>query len=304
MDVSIIIVNYNTKELLKACIESIYKQRMAVSYEIIVVDNDSKDGSGQMVKDFFQEVILVQSKENLGFGRANNLGVRYASGDFLFFLNSDTLFLNNALDFFVEFYKNNKFKIGALGAILSDSEKNYCHSYGPFITPKLLIKDIISKYTNVIGKVSNAQNAYLHPSEVTSTYIRVDYITGADLFVPKGVVKEIGVFDPIFFMYCEEVDWQKRMDMSGYERLIIPGPEIVHLEGASAPSKTKHRSLGRVYNIFKSQMMYINKYNPYYIYLLFRVVFAILWIPAILARKDSISEKLNVIKLLLSPICA
>ena len=97
MDVSIIIVNYNTKDLLVNCLNSIYEKTKDVLFEIIIVDNASIDGSEEMIKNDFKEVVFIQSGDNIGFGRANNLGIKEAKGDCIFLLNSDTILLNNAI---------------------------------------------------------------------------------------------------------------------------------------------------------------------------------------------------------------
>ncbi|MBQ9722805.1 MAG: glycosyltransferase family 2 protein [Bacteroidales bacterium] len=302
MDVSIIIVNYNTKELLRNCIQSIYNHKTQSSYEIIVVDNNSHDGSCEMIKSEFTKVKLIESSENLGFGRANNLGLKHASGSYFFFLNSDTVLLNNAIDYFVEFCAQRKeLKIGAVGSILIDSDNRNMHSYGTFITIKSLLLDILYKYKGIFRKAEVLNDIYLHPESVSSP-ICVEYITGADLFVPAMVVDDIGDFDPRFFMYCEEVDWQKRMCDSGYGRFIIPGPKIIHLEGASAPSTSRHRSIGRILNTFVSQIQYIAKHMSRGKYLLFRICFASLWILPICFRADSFKDKLRVIKVLFAPV--
>ena len=93
MDVSIIIVNYNTKELTLQCLNSIFKQTIKIEYEIIVVDNASVDGSQKIIKEYYPKVILIENKENFGFGIANNIGAKYAQGKYLFFLNSDNITL-------------------------------------------------------------------------------------------------------------------------------------------------------------------------------------------------------------------
>ena len=126
----------------------------------------------------------------------------------------------------------------------------------------------------------------------------MDYITGADLFIPYKVYQELEGFDPMFFMYCEEVDWQYRMAINGYKRLIINEPEIIHLEGGSDPSQSSAWSFNRMKNIFTSKLYYIKKHNKYSAYICFRFFYLGLWIPLILLRKDLFSNKLKLIQLL------
>ena len=106
MDVSIIIVNYNTKKLIKNCINSIYKHTKDVDFEIIVSDNGSVDGSVEMIKSEFPNVILIENNANLGFGAANNRGLKIAKGKYIFYLNSDTVLLNNAVKYFFDYWEN------------------------------------------------------------------------------------------------------------------------------------------------------------------------------------------------------
>ncbi len=106
MDVSIIIVSYNTCDILSACLNSIKEQTKEISYEVIVVDNDSKDNTKLMIENNYQWVKIIKSSVNLGFGRANNLGVSYARGKYLFFLNSDTVLINNAVYYFSNLQKS------------------------------------------------------------------------------------------------------------------------------------------------------------------------------------------------------
>lgn len=278
MDVSIIIVNYNTKDLLAQCIHSIKDNTLGIAYEIIVVDNDSHDASVEMLKMDFPQVAVVEAGGNIGFGRANNLGMQIASGKYLFLLNSDTILVNNAVkDFYdqAEQLKQNGYKVGAIGSILLTSSMSTCHSYGKFITPKSELTNVLAKYLRFLKYKNNTNPDLIN--EPTS----VDYITGADLFIPKTVFDEIGGFDPAFFMYCEEVDWQKRMKDHGYERLIVPGPEIIHLEGGSDSAKRKLWSPSRLANIYTSKKIYQKKnFNPY-IYPFFRMAYKILNTPSI-----------------------
>lgn len=285
MDVSIIIVSYNTCDILSACLNSIKEQTKEISYEVIVVDNDSKDNTKLMIENNYQWVKIIKSSVNLGFGRANNLGVSYARGKYLFFLNSDTVLINNAVYYFFEFAEKHHKPFGALGCILTGVNGLPCHSYGKFITPKNELKESIAKYLRFLKDKS-----LLHPNKITSP-LDVDYITGADLFVPKKVFEDIGGFDPLFFMYCEEVDWQKRMDDKNLKRLIIPGPEIVHLEGGSDLSKSSIWSKSRRNNFHKSKKIYYVKHFNHKIMPFFKTCKFLLDLPIIALLK--IYDKFN-----------
>lgn len=270
MDVSVIIVNYNTRELLVNCIESIKLNTFNVSYEVIIVDNDSHDGSQEMLRLQYPWVRLIETGENLGFGRANNIGMQNALGKYFLLLNSDTIFENNVLKFFYDYSESNS-HFGALGTVLLGINKKPCHSYGKFISAKSELLEALSVYFRFLKNKSK-----LHPREVISPF-EVEYITGADLFVPRKIFDEIGGFDPSFFMYCEEVDWQKRMNGYGYRRIIIPGPKIIHLEGGSDKSKTSIWSVSRLINFVSSKKIYHKKHFGKLSYFLFRPIYFTLY---------------------------
>lgn len=278
-DISVIIVNYNTKDLLRDCINSIHRNTHDVDFEIIVVDNASSDGSIDMLRQDFPDVMAVDAGGNLGFGRANNLGMTKASGKYLFLLNSDTLLLNNALKEFydcAERLRSEGCRIGAMGTILFDRNHNTCHSYGHFITPSVELKELTAKYLRFLKDSSNT-----HPSRIKGE-MDVDYITGADMFLPVEVFNQTGGFDPDFFMYCEEVDWQKRMAEAGLRRIVIDGPEIVHLEGGSEKGATNYWSPRRLANLYTSRKIYRRKHYNRLILPAFRALHFILDIPSIL----------------------
>ncbi len=244
-DVSIIIVNYNTHKLLRNCLISIIENTKRCSYEIIVVDNASTDNSREIVTEF-TSVKWIQSEVNLGFGKANNIGSLEASGKYLFFLNSDTILLNDAISIFYDFFEeNNKNEeLGAGGSYLLDLNHNDNLSYASFPSVSFEWKYLINK----ILKKSDIQS---------KTNKEVDVVTGADLFIKKDTFQMSGGFDPQFFMYYEETDLQFRLRKLHKKNVIIVGPLIIHLDGGSF----KHNGL--TYNRFcmaqKSYNYYVKK---------------------------------------------
>ena len=244
MDVSIIIVNYNTKQLLKQCINSIYEKTKDITFEIIISDNGSTDGSCEMLKSAFPNVIIVENKENLGFGKANNRGREKASGKYVFYLNSDTILVNNAIKIFYDYFEENTDKkIGALGCNLCNAEMQTNFSYGDFGTSightKELIKLILKNTRYTFNKI------FLHkpfpdiPFEKSikeKKYGDVDYICGADLFMKND---NFANFDEHYFLYFEEIDLQYNLFKNNLSRKLIEGPEIIHLQGGSAKTTKK-----------------------------------------------------------------
>ena len=225
MYVSVIIVNYNTRQMTCDCLHSIRMHTRDVNYEIIVVDNASTDGSVAHIKTHFAGVRVISSDRNLGFGKANNKGALEARGKYLFFLNSDTLLLNNAIHFFFYYMERNK-EVGAVGGILLNEQGQVSFSYSRFPSPQTEVK-------YVLNKLFHRPTIPTVPSQPVS----VDFISGADLFIRKATFERLNGFDPEFFMYYEEVDLQKRMDLLGLKRIILPEVRIIHLEGGSFASK-------------------------------------------------------------------
>lgn len=253
MDVSIIIVNYNTKQLLADCIASIYKYTTNIKYEIIVSDNGSEDGSKDYVLNLFPNVIYIENNENLGFGRANNVGVKKASGKYIFLLNSDTVLLNNAIYLFFEYAEKNENLL--LGSYLLDRDMNIGASYGKFEKYFTYIKrfqyDFLPKYCRTILKNRAEKNRICKKEEKI-----VDFLSGADLFIKKEIFSELGGFDENIFMYSEDSDLCRRAALKGYYSKVITSPEIMHLEGQSSTSSSRKLIMKE-----KSLLYYLRKYS-------------------------------------------
>lgn len=269
IDVSIILVNYNTRALTIQCLHSIFKQTKDLVIEVLVVDNNSKDGTQHEIRQSFPQVILIENEENIGFGRANNVGIQYAKGKYLFFLNTDTLLLNNAIKMFFDFMEEpSLIPLGGVGSVLLDEKKNPTHSSGPFPNKWEPIKSqLIGYFTKKYVSIQIKRELSRYTKDMP--FIEVDYVTGADLFVSKSLIEEFGGFDPHFFMYFEESDLQNRMHAQGYRNFIINGPEIIHYQGSS-DSKPGFSPAKRAMND-KSMFYYLKKRSGMVGYYLFRV---------------------------------
>jgi GT2 family glycosyltransferase len=237
MDVSIIIVNYNTKNLIHNCLLSIYRQTKNIDFEVIVSDNDSIDGSVEMIKVEFPKVILIENKINLGFGAANNRGLDIAKGKYILYLNSDTVLFNNAIKIFYDFWESypEPDKLGAIGCNLFDENFNITYSYENFPTIfntiKRLIRINITLSIKTILCLFKYDYQKLRKKIIYKQHIgMVDYIIGADLFMKND--KNIR-YDERFFLYYEETELQYRLSLFGKKRLLIDGPVIQHLMGGS-----------------------------------------------------------------------
>jgi GT2 family glycosyltransferase len=229
MDVSIIIVNYNTRALLKQCIDSVIEKTHDINFEIIVVDNASSDGSQQMVKENFPNITLIESSENLGFGRANNLGFEYAKGQNILLLNPDTILLNNAVKILSD-YLNYNSQVGICGGNLFDEKGCPTHSFNRCLPS--VFWELNKLFIGLPYKIRYGKNGCFNN---TKDPLKVGFIVGADMMLRSSILNTVGRFDPDFFMFYEETELTYRVKKSGFFVYSVPNAHIVHLEGRSLP---------------------------------------------------------------------
>ena len=231
MDISIILVNYNTKQLTLDCLSSIYEKTTGVEFEVFVVDNASCDDSTSAIKAAFPQVKLIENPENIGFGRANNIAIKQSNGKYVFLLNTDTALINNAIKVLFDFMEKSP-QTGACGGNLFDAEMNPVHSFGLLKTPKNYIFRLLGLRYLCKRKKNDTNRGELQ---------QVGQIIGADLMLRKSVLDEIGIFDERFFLYFEESELQFRIKKAGYEIFYIPDAFIFHFEGGSSKNNKKIR---------------------------------------------------------------
>lgn len=229
MDVSIIIVNYHTEDLIKDAIDSILEKTRDVSCEIIVVDSAPDDHARKILGglDPRMPYRYLELEENIGFGRANNEGFRYATGKYLFCLNPDTLLVNNAVKILYDFMESHP-RCGACGGNLFHDDMRPTHPFRR-ILPGILweLSDGMKRFPEHVLFGRNSK--FNHSGRPK----KVGYITGADLMLRAALIKEIGAFAPEFFMYFEETDLCCRIRKAGYDIFSVPDAKIIHLEGKS-----------------------------------------------------------------------
>ena len=283
MQVSIVIVNYNTCDLLRNCLRSVYAQTKDIDFEVVVSDNGSVDGSVEMVRQEFPQVVLVENKANLGFGPANNRGVNVSKGEFIFYLNSDTLLLNNAIKIFYDYWKAHENEnLGALGCNLVDGENKISHSYGSFQSASFLLKKMVlhvaSFYAKNVFKRLGADMSK-HQRLPVNEYKTgdVDYVTGADLFV-KNDPKYL--FDENFFLYFEETDIQYRMMKDGLVRRMIDGPSVAHLVrgGAERPDDVMLCGTFSLIQSEISKVRFVKKHLSKTVAFLLKFLISVIWL--------------------------
>lgn len=231
MQLSIIIVNFNTKDILKNCLDSAMKNSEGVDYEVIVVDNASSDGSQDLVRKEFSRVKLICNRENLGFAKANNQGIKAAKGKYLLLLNSDTILLDKVLVKALSFIEDRK-DAGIVGCKVLNPDRTLqfsCYHFPGFMMELLFFtKDII--------KSGNNPFAYYRYMKYWDhgTIRKVDCLAGCFLLIKKEVFDEAGYLDEKFFMYHEDSEFCLRVKRrTKYKVYYYPEPEIIHFGGMS-----------------------------------------------------------------------
>ncbi|MEJ7587420.1 MAG: glycosyltransferase family 2 protein [Ferruginibacter sp.] len=232
IDVTVIIINYKTCSLTLDCIRSVFEKTANIHFEIIVVDNASGDECVAVLNEAFPAVKVIEPNTNLGFGKANNLAASHAKGRYLFFLNSDTVLLNNAIEALFSCLQSDVGKtMGICGPNLFTKELRAHHSYAtsyPSLLNIFLYRSRLSKFFrktdvfNVTGKIKD-----------------VAIIIGAALFIPARVFEELEGFDPVFFMYVEDGDLSYRAKAMGYRIVSVPNAKIIHYQGKSSSTGSK-----------------------------------------------------------------
>lgn len=283
MDVSIIIVNYNTKELTKNCLQSIYQQTKDVEFEVIVSDNGSADGSVGMIKDLFPSVVLVENNANLGFGAANNRGLEVAKGKYVLYLNSDTVLLNNAVKIFFDYFEafGEKESLGVLGGSLYSPEMLYIGCGGKFMginhELKVAFIDFLRIQKNSFFPKKNAFKSSNKANEFSPYRGVIDYVYGCDMFLKND---QMAKFDERFFMYREEEDLQLQIFRANKKAYILDEPKIIHYDGASSRINKNlsvmdyYRSFSKLNTMVSSVLFAKKNYNaPIRVFVLKMLVF-------------------------------
>lgn len=243
IDLSIIIVNTNNRTILKQCLESLYKNTHKISFEIIVSDNASTDGSQAMVKKEFPKVRLIENKTNLGFIKASNQGLGLYNARYAILLNDDTLIKESALDNMLAFMDQNP-SAGACGAKL------------------LNVDGTVQRQGGIFGK-----KFWLSPKPIP-----VDFVIGAALMVRKEVIDKIGIMDENLFFYNDDLDWCLRIRKAGWKVYFLPQAEIVHYGGYSSRRTFNPRLF---IEGFRGGLYYCRKHYGEFAFHLYRFLLAV-----------------------------
>ena len=231
MDLSIIIVNYKSSGLVLDCIKSVYQQTRQISFEIILVDNDSNDDCRELVLSEFPQVKWLQTGYNAGFARANNAGIKIAKGEFVLLLNSDTIILDGALDKTIALFKQDN-AVGC-GVQLLNTDGSDQISGAHFVKGGLnflLPLPYLGRFIRYIGYKLNTRVPSI--TAVTNR-VEVDWIVGAFLMARKTAIEKAGLLDEDFFMYAEEIEWCSRLRKQG-KMVLYSEPKVIHIGGGTS----------------------------------------------------------------------
>lgn len=225
MEISIIINNYKTKGLLKQCLKGILAFPSAVPYEIIVIDNNSRDGSAELVKENFPIVKLIEAKENLGHHKGNNSGVKNSSGKYILISNTDIAFLDNSIDKVYQFMEAHP-EAALVGPRLKNPDGSIQSSCLRF--PGKLVPIYRRTFLGQMPFARKKLDDYLMADFNHQETKEVDWILGACVMVRREAIEKVGLMDEDLFLYFGDVAWCKKFWEAGYKVYYFAGTDIVH----------------------------------------------------------------------------
>ncbi|TSC85009.1 MAG: glycosyltransferase [Parcubacteria group bacterium Gr01-1014_13] len=257
MKLSVILVNWNTCDLTKQALASIYKETSGIDFEVIVVDNNSADNSVEMIKKEFPQVVLIVNPDNRGFGKANNQGLKIAQGDYLMFLNTDVVVLDSALNKLVN-YLDQHADVMLVGPRLLNKDMTFQHACRRMLPNPLNSLFHLFGLTKIFknNKLVNQYKQYAIDPEITGS---TQALSGAAMMFRRQVYAEIGGFDERFFMYGEDLDFCKRVLDKGWKIVYVSDAKIIHFGGQSS-GKRRVKSL---VNFYEAMWLYYKKHFKY-----------------------------------------
>jgi GT2 family glycosyltransferase len=254
IQVSVIIVNYNVRYFIEQAIVSVKKAAKNINFEIIVVDNNSSDASVEMLLQKFPEITLIANKENVGFGRANNQGIKIAQGSHILLLNPDTVLQENTLEVCLNFVQNTP-DCGALGVKMIDGKGNFLpESKRALPWPKVAFYKM-SGLARLFPKSSTFGQYHLGYLDKDENH-QVEVLSGAFMFFRSALLSKIGGFDEDYFMYGEDIDLSYQVLKEGYKNYYLADTSIIHYKGES----TKKGSLNYVKVFYEAMLIFARKH--------------------------------------------
>lgn len=285
--VSIVIVNYNSGEYLKKTVDSVLTDGKGFNFEIIVVDNNSGDGSADLNYNDTR-VRIIKNSKNEGFGRANNIGVAASSGEYILILNNDTLLLENTVPPLLKILRQNK-NTGVAAPLILYPDRTVQPSYGMDLTifTEFLQKFFFDKVQ--IRRYEKRKNYTLKP----------DWVTGACFLIKRSLYEEIGGFDENYFIYVEDADLCRRVRNRGYEIVFTTEAELIHFKG-----KSTSKCMSVIAPVIKeSQLYYYKTHNSRLSFHSLKLYFRLFYrLKAFLYRMKGDSDNLNISRNILKTV--
>lgn len=254
MQISVVIVNYNVRPYLEQCLTSLLNALAGISSEVIVVDNNSADGSCPMVRERFPSVILIPNNHNPGFATATNQGLRIAKGKYLLLLNPDTVLPVNAISVLLDFM-NNTPDAGAAGLRMIDGRGRFLpESKRGLPTPAAAFFRVSGIYR--LFPRSSYFNRYYMGDKSPDSVQEIEVLTGAFMFIRKETLEKVGLLDEDFFMYGEDIDLSYRITSAGFSVYYLPEPTIIHYKGES----TRQSDYNYLIHFYRSMIIFVRKH--------------------------------------------
>lgn len=251
---SVVIVNYNVQHFLEQCLHSVRKAVQGIDAEVFVVDNNSVDGSVQMVKEKFPEVILIANKENTGFSKANNQAIRLAKGEYVLLLNPDTVVEENTFRKVIDFMDSHA-DAGGLGVQMIDGKGNFLpESKRGLPTPSVAFYKIFG-LSALFPKSKTFGRYHLGYLDRNQTH-SVEVLSGAFMLLRKAALDKVGLLDEDYFMYGEDIDLSYRIILGGYKNYYFHDTRIIHYKGES----TKKSSVNYVFVFYRAMVIFAKKH--------------------------------------------
>jgi hypothetical protein len=273
-DVSFSITNYNTKDFLGSCVDSVIKGVKGFSYEIIVVDDASSDGSAAMIREKYPQVKVIENEINKGYVRSNNIGIRASSGRCIMSLNSDTVVLVGSIDKIISFLDNDP-DAGAAGPKLLNSDGSIqFQARRGFPSPlnSLFYFSGLSKLFPNNKSIGGYLLSYLDDRAT----VEVDSLCGAAMIVKRDIIDKVGLMDESYFMYGDDIDWCYRIKQAGWKVYYFPEAEVIHYGGRGG---SRRRSYRNIFEFHRAMAVFYGKhYAKRYLFLVNWTVYAGIWL--------------------------
>jgi GT2 family glycosyltransferase len=261
VDMSIVLVCWNNKAYLGPCLESLYNSQLRSTFDVVVVDNGSTDGSLEMLRQDYPEILVIENGHNVGLSKASNQGIESTNGKYILLLNNDTIVNREALDAFVD-YLNEHPEVGAVGGKLLNEDRSFQAGYAKFST-------LWEEFLIVTG--IGYQLAPGFPSHYDADHpLPVGWLSSACLLIRREALDQVGLLDEQYFIYGDEADLQYRLQKAGWQVIYLPEAFTIHFGGRSM-NRWKRRKM-----VYRGKMLFYQKNYSHFRTFLLRFMFFVL----------------------------